>query len=51
MGGGGGGGKTFTNMSINNGTRYMPYMIPAAPNQGDKVICWYTGVPYLRITI
>ena len=35
---------TLLNISVSNGDSICHrMMIPAAPNQGDKVICWYTG--------
>ena len=45
VGGGGGGGEaTLLNISVSNGNLICHRMIiPAMPNQGDKVICWYTG--------
>ena len=39
-----GGKATLINISVSNGNLICHRMIiPAAPNQGDKVICWYTG--------
>ena len=41
---GGGGVATLINISVSNGDLIChTIIIPAAPNQGDKVICWYTG--------
>ena len=35
---------TLINISVSNGDLICHRMIiPAAPDQGDKVICWYTG--------
>ena len=35
---------TLINISVSNVKLICHRMIiPAAPNQGDKVICWYTG--------
>ena len=39
-------GKSYTYkyISVSNGNLICYRMvIPAAPNKGDKVICWYTG--------
>ena len=39
-----GGKATLINISVSNGNLICHRMIiPAAPNQGDKVFCWYTG--------
>ena len=39
-----GGKATLINISVSTGDLICNGMIiPAAPNQGDKVICWYTG--------
>ena len=41
------GKATLINISISNGESICHrMMIPAAPNQGDKVICWYTGLTF-----
>ena len=35
---------TLINISISIGDLiWKRMMIPAAPNQGDKIVCWYTG--------
>ena len=42
-----GGKATLMNISVSNGNLICHRMIiPAALNQGDKVICWYTGLPF-----
>ena len=39
-----GGKATLINISVSNGNLICHRMIlPATPNQGDKVICWYIG--------
>ena len=39
-----GGKVTLINISVSSRNLICQKMIiPAAPNQGDKVICWYTG--------
>ena len=39
-----GGGATLINICVSNVNLICHRMIsPVAPNQGDMVICWYTG--------